>query len=469
MASKAPTYFSLLIFPTLLIIFYLSFYSQNKFNSSLSKRLPIPSNPLINVTNDNHHDFSSIFIFAKENEEKQKISKNKRSSLEMIEDGLARARAAIRKAARRRRYKSRKGETFIPRGPAYRNPYALQQSHKEMVKRFKIWTYKEGERPLVHQAPMNYVYGLDGHFMEQLEGSNDSLTNFIARHPDEAHVFFLPFSVVELVVFFYDPALSGAENLAPLRRVALDYVNVVALKYPYWNRSLGADHFMLSCHDWAPYVSDKNPKVYKNFIRAICNANTSEGFEPKRDVSIPEVNFPYKEINQPISSLGTSNRSILAFFSGRVNGHIRKLLFDQWENDDEIQVHQHLPKGENYFERLMQSKFCLCPSGFEVASSRLVEAIRADCVPVIVKQNYSIPFSDVLDWTKFSVYIPEEKIPEIKTILKGISLEDYEQLVDGLRSVKWHFTMNKPAKPFDLIHMVLHSIWLRRLNIRLPL
>ena len=119
-----------------------------------------------------------------------------------------------------------------------------------MVKRFKIWTYKEGERPLVHQAPMNYVYGLDGHFMEQLEGSNDSLTNFIARHPDEAHVFFLPFSVVELVVFFYDPALSGAENLAPLRRVALDYVNVVALKYPYWNRSLGADHFMLSCHDW---------------------------------------------------------------------------------------------------------------------------------------------------------------------------------------------------------------------------
>ncbi|KAK1351672.1 putative nuclear matrix constituent protein 2 [Heracleum sosnowskyi] len=63
-------------------------------------------------------------------------------------------------------------------------------------------------------------------------------------------------------------------------------------KYPYWNRSLGADHFMLACHDWGPKISFAIPNLYNSSIRALCNANTSERFNPYRDVSIPEVDLP---------------------------------------------------------------------------------------------------------------------------------------------------------------------------------
>jgi len=29
-----------------------------------------------------------------------------------------------------------------------------------------------------------------------------------------------------------------------------NYVDTIAAKYPFWNRTGGADHFLVACHDW---------------------------------------------------------------------------------------------------------------------------------------------------------------------------------------------------------------------------
>ncbi|KAB5551899.1 hypothetical protein DKX38_009210 [Salix brachista] len=434
------------------------------------------------------------------------INTKMKTGFESIEDGLARARDAILRAIRSRNSSSYKKGSYITRGVIYRNQYAFHQlslelkfligklfcplaahfqmiayntkidrlptrglrSHTEMEKRFKIWVYREGELPVLHGGPVNNIYSVEGQFLDEIERGK---SQFIARHPDEAHVFLLPISVAYVMHYIYKPRVTFSRH--QLQTLVTDYVRVIADKYTYWNRTNGADHFSISCHDWGPDISRANPELFKYFIRALCNANTSEGFQPQRDVSIPEIFLPVGKLGLPREGAKPpGNRPILAFFAGGAHGRIRKLLLKLWKDrDDEIQVHDYVTqrkKNNNLYFRLMgQSKFCLCPSGHEVASPRVVTAIQLGCVPVIISDNYSLPFSDVLDWSKFSVNIPSEKIPEIKTILKGISQKRYLTMQRRVIEAQRHFMLNRPAKPYDMIHMILHSIWLRRLNLRM--
>lgn len=67
-------------------------------------------------------------------------------------------------------------------------------------------------------------------------------------------------------------------------------------------------------------------------------------------------------------------------------GHIRNLLLEQWKNKDEdVQVYEQLPNSLLWFDAEEEQVLLVLKwSGYEVASPRVVEAIYAECVPVLI-------------------------------------------------------------------------------------
>lgn len=209
--------------------------------------------------------------------------------------------------------------------------------------------------------------------------------------------------------------------------------------------------------------------LYFTSIRVLCNANTSEFFNPRKDVSFPEINLRLGDISK-LTTPGSPNRTFLAFFAGRLHGKIRPSIFKHWKDkDNDIVVLEEMPKNSSfsYKEMMERSRYCLCPSGYEVASPRVVEAIYAECVPVLISEDYVLPFSDVLDWDRFSVRVSVAELPELKRMLTAIGDEGYAALRRGVRQVQRHFVVNDPPKRYDVFNMMLHSLWLRRLNLRI--
>ncbi|CAH8379337.1 unnamed protein product [Eruca vesicaria subsp. sativa] len=380
------------------------------------------------------------------------------SNLEKIEFALQKARLSIKTASMDDPVDD---PDYVPLGPMYWNAKVFHRSYLEMEKNFKIFVYKEGEPPLFHDGPCKSIYSMEGNFIYEMETD----TRFRTNNPDKAHVFYLPLSVVKMVRYVYE---RDSHDFSPIRKTVRDYIDLVGDKYPYWNRSIGADHFILSCHDWGPEASFSHPHLGQNSIRALCNANTSERFKPRKDVSIPEINLITGSLKGLVGGPSPSSRPILAFFAGGVHGPVRPVLLQHWEDkDNDIRVHKYLPKGTSYSDMMRNSKFCICPSGYEVASPRIVEALYSGCVPVLINSGYVPPFSDVLNWASFSVIVSVEDIPNLKTILTSISPRQYLRMYRRVLKVRRHFEVNSPAKRFDVFHMILHSIWVRRLNVRI--
>lgn len=152
-----------------------------------------------------------------------------------------------------------------------------------------------------------------------------------------------------------------------------------------------------------------------------------------------------------------------------MHGRVRPTLLKYWgDKDEDMRIYGPLPnrvsRQMSYVQHMKESKFCICPMGYEVNSPRIVESIYYECVPVIIADNFVLPFEELLDWSAFSVVVAEKDIPNLKNILLGISLRRYIKMHTCVQKLQKHFLWHAKPLKYDIFHMILHSIWFNRLN-----
>ncbi|RCV24282.1 hypothetical protein SETIT_5G072300v2 [Setaria italica] len=348
--------------------------------------------------------------------------------------------------------------------PLFRNVSVFKRSYELMEKLLKVFIYHDGAKPIFHSPELKGIYASEGWFMKLMETNQ----NFVVRDPNRAHLFYLPYSSRQLEHNLYVP---GSNTIEPLSIFVKNYIDMISAKYPYWNRTKGADHFFVACHDWGPYTTKLHDELRKNTIKALCNADLSEGvFVRGKDVSLPETFL--RAPRRPLRDIGgrpVAQRTILAFFAGQMHGRVRPVLLKYWgDKDPDMRIYSKLPhritRRRNYVQHMKSSKYCICPMGYEVNSPRIVEAIYYECVPVIIADNFVLPFDDALNWSSFSVVVAERDVPKLKDILLGIPESRYITLQSNVKRVQKHFLWHPNPVKYDIFHMILHSVWFSRVN-----
>ncbi|KAI3922134.1 hypothetical protein MKX01_005823 [Papaver californicum] len=338
----------------------------------------------------------------------------------------------------------------------YHSHEDFRLNYAEMEKNFKVYIYPDGDPNTFYQTSRKLTgkYASEGFFFQNIRESQ-----FRTEIAELAHLFFIPISCHKM--------RGKGTSYENITIIVKNYVDSLILKYPYWNRTLGADHFLVTCHNVGVRATEGVPLLVKNSIRVVCSPSYDVGFIPHKDVALPQVLQPFA---LPAGGNDIRNRTTLGFWAGHRNSKIRVVLVRVWENDTELDIkNDRINRSLGplvYQKKFYRTKFCICPGGSQVNSARITDSIHYGCVPVILSDYYDLPFNDILNWRKFSVILKENDVYQLKGILKDIPEEQFVALHKNVVKVQKHFQWNSPPTRYDAFHMVMYELWLRHLITR---
>lgn len=326
------------------------------------------------------------------------------------------------------------------------------------------------------------VYQAQAHFDSHL--LHDDLVRTL--NPSEASLFYVPTNFVQRFTWGVQPR-RGVQ-------MALDYIRH---SFPYWNASNGQNHvwffFQEKPCDMPAEVRDNSIIISHWGASRVGGDPAVDCMRRPKDVVVSIVSpisgdrathdSIYKPMAHSASTGSLLRNGPLLFFSGGVFGYGASQEYKRKDNRDAIGhqsklqrraklMHCARPEVEcrgiysmgvrqalwreglwksadtymvsagisNYEETLLGSRFCLHTEG-NGWGVRLTDYFAAECIPLIVNDDFIFPYEQVIEYSKLSVHIGKSEIPNALTVLRKAN---ESQLRAAMREHKHAFSWWRP-------------------------
>ncbi|CAN1154497.1 Probable beta-1,4-xylosyltransferase IRX10 [Linum perenne] len=217
-------------------------------------------------------------------------------------------------------------------------------------------------------------------------------------------------------------------------------IQLISSKWPFWNRTEGADHFFVVPHDFGPcFHYQEEIAIKRGIFPLLARATLVQTFGQRNHVCLKDGSITIPPYAPPQKMQARHippqiPRSIFVYFRGL---GARAAVWENFKNNPLFDISTDHP-----------------------ATPRLVEAVVFGCIPVIIADDIVLPFADAIPWEEIGVFVEEEQVPNLDTILTSIPPEVIlrKQRLLANPSMKRAMLFPQPAQGGDAFHQILNGL-----------
>jgi hypothetical protein len=108
------------------------------------------------------------------------------------------------------------------------------------------------------------------------------------------------------------------------------------------------------------------------------------------------------------------------------------------------EVESKIKARKEYYKNLLSSKYALCMRGSGNFSFRFYEALCFGRIPILIDTDTVLPFSSIIDWNKYIIFLKQEDIHTLPNILE----KDDRSMADNRKLWEDYFSIEGYAQKF---------------------
>ncbi|GFH23456.1 uncharacterized protein HaLaN_21070 [Haematococcus lacustris] len=191
----------------------------------------------------------------------------------------------------------------------------------------------------------------------------------------------------------------------------------------------------LTCYLWPVHGWTDGPcymptSIYQNASFLLHWGRMDPEHTSGKDLVIPAFKHYHHFHTSNLLGVPPVNRDILLSF--------KLAQEDGWRKKYNIVIGSRDNYPADYSMMLSRSVFCLVVPGDGYAT-RAEDAILHGCLPLVIMDNVHAVYETILDWSKFSIRVPQARMAELPQILQAVNQTTILQMQRELAKVQHRF------------------------------